>query len=123
VLVLEYRRINQNKANGGRIMNAQTLIERKSDLKTVRNTGLLRALQSEIVRLRGRISESARARLKRLSSRKNKGYQIGQTVHHGDFGSGRIVAAWPDGRLLVKFTSRGDNLLVFPSLLMMEHGR
>jgi hypothetical protein len=123
VLVLEYRRINQNKANGGRIMNAQTLLERKSDLRTGRKTGILRALRGEIVRLIGSMSKIASVRWKQFSSRRTETYRLGEAVHHGDFGSGEIVAAWPDGRMLVKFTGRSENLLVFPTLLVKERGR
>ncbi len=101
-------------------MNAQSLIGRKSDLRTGRRTGYPRRLQSEVVRLIGSLGKRVSVQLKGFFSRKIEGCQIGQTVHHGDFGSGEIVAAWPDGRLLVKFADRSENLLVYPSLLVIE---
>jgi hypothetical protein len=44
-------------------------------------------------------------------------YRLGQIVHHSRFGTGRVVAHWPDGTLLVKFDGAVKNRLVFPSLL------
>lgn len=44
-------------------------------------------------------------------------YRLGQTVHHSRFGTGRVMAHWPDGTLLVRFDGADKNRLVFPSLL------
>ena len=44
-------------------------------------------------------------------------YRLGQIVHHSRFGTGQVVAHWPDGRLLVKFDGTVENRLVFPLLL------
>jgi hypothetical protein len=44
-------------------------------------------------------------------------YRLGQIVHHSRFGTGRVMAHWPDGTLLVKFDGADKNRMVFPSLL------
>ena len=44
-------------------------------------------------------------------------YRLGQTVHHSRFGTGRVMAHWPDGTLLVRFDGAVKSRLVFPSLL------
>jgi hypothetical protein len=122
MLVLEYRRIILNKANGGRIMNAQSLIGKKNKLSMDRTITPLDALQAAISRMVGGVVRVAKVRLGRLSFTKLVQYQLGETVFHGSFGRGQVVAAWPDGRLLVSFSDIGENRLVFPSLLGRELG-
>lgn len=51
------------------------------------------------------------------SSRTALRYRLGQIVHHSRFGTGRVMAHWPDGTLLIKFDRAGGHRLVIPSLL------
>lgn len=122
MLVLEYRRIKGNKANGGRDMNAQSLIAKKNEVRAHRMSITLAAVQIAIGRLFERLVRKSQVRMRRNASRKSTAYRLGDIVYHGSFGRGQIVAAWPDGRLLVSFSDDGENQLVFPSLLTFERG-
>jgi hypothetical protein len=44
-------------------------------------------------------------------------YRIGDVVQHVQFGSGQVLAIWPDGRLQIRFETEGRNQLIFPSLV------
>jgi hypothetical protein len=45
-------------------------------------------------------------------------FRLGQVVYHSRFGTGRVMAHWPDGTPLFKFDGEDQNRLVFPSLLI-----
>ena len=53
----------------------------------------------------------------RASSGIASSYRLGEAVNHDQFGSGRVVSQWPDGRLLVRFDGEVKSRLVFPSIL------
>ena len=44
-------------------------------------------------------------------------YRLGEEVFHSAYGGGRVLAHWPDGRLLIAFDRSASNQLVFPSML------
>jgi len=62
-------------------------------------------------------------RSSKASSGTAPGYRLGEVVQHGQFGTGRVMAHWPDGTLLVRFDSMAKSRLVFPSLLDRVNGR
>jgi len=43
--------------------------------------------------------------------------QLGDTVRHGRFGTGQVMARLPDGRLQIRFDGVEKSLMIFPSLL------
>jgi hypothetical protein len=53
----------------------------------------------------------------KISSGKAPARCLGDAVHHGQFGSGRVMAHWPDGTLLIRFEGGGKSRLVWPSFL------
>jgi hypothetical protein len=54
---------------------------------------------------------------KRSSQGKTPRARLGDTVRHSVFGSGRILAFWPDGAYLVKFENGVGFRLISPHLL------
>ena len=50
-------------------------------------------------------------------------YRLGDAVHHSGYGTGRVMAHWPDGTLLVRFDREVKSQLVWPSLLDRVNGR
>ena len=50
-------------------------------------------------------------------------YRLGEVVQYGQFGTGRVMANWPDGTLLVRFESVVKSRLVSPSLLDRVNSR
>ncbi len=57
------------------------------------------------------------------STRTAPDYRLGEAVHHGSFGTGRVMSHWPDGRLVVRFDNAVKNRLIFPSLLNRVNGQ
>lgn len=97
-------------------MNATSTLELETKLEsrlTVRLLGSLRRVLASnlaaLVSISGQISIA--------SSRKVSGYRLGEKVGHARFGSGQVLAHWPDGRLLIRFDRAARNRLVWPSLL------
>jgi len=50
------------------------------------------------------------------------GLRLGEAVHHGQFGPGRVTAHWPDGTLQVRFEGAARSRLVWPSFLDCADG-
>jgi hypothetical protein len=48
---------------------------------------------------------------------KPPGLQLGDTVRHDRFGTGRVMARYPDGRMQIRFVGVGKSQMIFPSLL------
>ncbi len=48
---------------------------------------------------------------------KNTRLQLGDLVRHGRYGSGRVLAHWPDGTVQVRFNRTARNRLVWPAFL------
>lgn len=117
MLGFEYIRFEQIKANGGSIMNTSSTLEMnmelQSNIKTYRPETSLRNFASFIAKSKTAIS----IRSSNASSKKAQSYRLGEVVHHGHFGSGRVMALWPDGSLLVRFDDAVKSRLIFPSLL------
>lgn len=44
-------------------------------------------------------------------------FRLGDVVHHGRFGPGRVLAHWPDGTVMVRFDRLAKNRLVWPAFL------
>jgi hypothetical protein len=44
-------------------------------------------------------------------------YRLGDSVRHGRYGTGRVMARMPDGRLQIRFDGVGKSQMIFPSLL------
>lgn len=59
----------------------------------------------------------SRIRSSEASSGVAPGYRLGDSVRHGRFGTGRVIAPWPDGTLLVRFDGEAKSRLIWPSLL------
>jgi hypothetical protein len=85
----------------------------QSNFKTYRPITPLRDFARLIVRVKTAISIHPNM----VSSGIAVNYRLGEAVHHGQFGSGRVMAHWPDGSLLVRFDGAAKSRLVFPSLL------
>lgn len=88
-------------------------MELRSNVKTYSPATPLRNFASLIARAKTVIS----IRPSKVSSGIAVNYRLGEAVHHGQFGAGRVMAHWPDGSLLVRFDSAVKSRLVFPSLL------
>lgn len=92
-------------------MNTPTTLELRTGLqsnnKTYRSAAPLRIFARS----------KAKFRTSKASSAKAPDYRLGEVVQHGHFGTGRVMALWPTGSLLVRFDGADKNRLVFPSLL------
>ncbi|MFQ5922506.1 MAG: hypothetical protein ACE5M4_06645 [Anaerolineales bacterium] len=62
-------------------------------------------------------------RSSKASSEPAPSYRLGDAVHHGRFGTGQVMAQWPDGTLLVRFDRAVKSRLVWPSLLDRVNGQ
>ena len=93
--------------------------EVRSKIKTHRPVALLRKFARSLARSRTENS----IRSSKASSGTGASYHLGQAVHHGQFGTGQVMAHWPDGTLLVRFDSAVKSRLVWPSLLDRVNGR
>ena len=117
MLDFEYIRFNQIKANGGNIMNTPSTLEMSLQVRSTIKTGRLANTLRFFPTLLESYSTTKSTRSSKVSSEKAQSYRLGEIVHHGSFGSGRVKALWPDGRVLVRFDRAAKNQLIFPSLL------
>jgi hypothetical protein len=62
-------------------------------------------------------------RSEKASSGTAQAYRLGDAVQHSGFGTGRVMAHWPDGTLLVRFDRDVKSQLVWPSLLDRANSR
>jgi hypothetical protein len=103
--------------NGGQIMNTpstltiSTSIQRKQEAE--RSRSLLNSIFEVPARIRMALADQAGMPI----ASQAPVYRASEPVRHSRFGMGRVVSAWPDGRLLVRFDSLEKNQLVFPSFL------
>ena len=49
--------------------------------------------------------------------------RLGENVRHGRHGTGRVLAHWPDGTVLVRFDDMAKNQLIWPSFLDRANGQ
>ena len=49
--------------------------------------------------------------------------RLGENVRHGRFGTGRVLAHWSDGTVLVRFDDMAKNHLIWPSFLDRANGQ
>jgi hypothetical protein len=117
MLDFEYIRFNQIKANGGNSMNTPKILKMNVQARThVSSRRWMNALRKfPTLLITSETMKSIRSR--KLTKAKNQNYRLGQVVHHGSFGSGQVMALWPDGRVLVRFDRAAKNQLIFPSFL------
>ncbi len=98
-------------------MNTPTTLELRTGLqsndKTYRSAAPLRIFARS--KAKSRTEKSTRS--SKASSAKAPSYRLGEVVHHGHFGTGRVMANWPDGALLIRFDNAVKSRLIFPSLL------
>ena len=88
--------------------SALTISKGIQSTKAYRLTTLLKTLT---------VSIAGATKAKNFRSNVTPAYRLGETVNHGGFGVGRVMAHWPDGRILIRFDGKARNQLVFPSLL------
>ena len=87
--------------------------EVQQDGKLIRLAAQLKMLAQSAVKS---VKENSN-QLSEASSRTAPSYRLGEAVQHGKFGSGRVMAHWPDGTLLVRFEGMAKSRLVWPSFL------
>ena len=98
-------------------MNTNSILETGTKVWSKDKAQNLAARLGQYVRSAARSRTENSIRSGKGSTGTTPSYQLGQIVHHGRFGTGRVMAHWPDGRLQVKFNGADKNRLVFPSLL------
>ena len=91
----------------------------RSNDKTQNPVGWLREYARSLVKSKAEGS----TRPSQAISKTKPGYRLGDAVHHSGFGTGRVMAHWPDGTLLVRFDREVKSQLVWPSLLDRLNGR
>jgi len=98
-------------------MNTNSILETGTKVWSEDKDQSLAARLGHYVRSTVRSITENRIRSGQGSSGTAPSHRLGQIVHHSRFGTGRVVAHWPDGRLQVKFDGEDKNRSVFPSLL------
>jgi hypothetical protein len=53
----------------------------------------------------------------RNASSNSPDYRLGESVCHGRFGVGQVMALAPDGRLQIRFHGARKSMMIFPSFL------
>ncbi|MEE9513895.1 MAG: hypothetical protein V3V46_07435 [Anaerolineales bacterium] len=57
------------------------------------------------------------------SSGANSKLRLGENVQHSRYGTGRVLAHWSDGTVLVRFDDLAKNQLIWPSFLDRANGQ
>lgn len=98
-------------------MNTSSTIELKNEFGTWQNT-LRPTYQKKISQyLSTALSIVQRVLVYKAPSKTFTGFQLGQSVYHGQFGEGHVISHSPDGRLLVRFKGAEKSRWVFHSFL------
>ena len=98
-------------------MNISMTFEKATGVRASAPTMGLATQLRNFVRSAARSRTENRIGSSRTSSGKAHARLLGDAVHHDQFGSGRVMAHWPDGTLLVRFDGEVKSRLVWPSLL------
>ena len=98
-------------------MNSQTAVDLNVGLPSASRFSREAGRTNIVARISARFRPAKNVAASQAISGSVSSYRIGEVVHHGQFGTGRVVACWPDGRLQVKFADSARSRFVFPSFL------
>jgi hypothetical protein len=104
-------------------MNSPATLEMITRVRLNDKTPRVGAWLRSIGRFAAPAKTESRIRSISQSSGTASSYRLGDAVRHNGFGSGRVMAHWPDGTLLIRFDRETKNRLVWPSLLDRINGR
>jgi hypothetical protein len=82
-------------------MNTLSILEMGTKVWSKGKAQHLVAMLRQYVRSVARFKTENSIRSDKGSSATALSYRLGQVVHHSRFGTGRVMAHWPDGTLLV----------------------
>jgi hypothetical protein len=98
-------------------MNISSTFEKATIVRTSTPTMRLATQLRDYVRSAVRSRTENGISPRKVSSGKAPARRLGDAVHHSQFGSGRVMAHWPDGTFLIRFEDEAKSRLVWPSLL------
>jgi hypothetical protein len=98
-------------------MNSQAAVDQNIGIGSTSQEARRAGFPNVVARIAAQLRPATRLKSDRSRSGFAPGYRIGEVVHHGRFGAGRVIAQWPDGRLQVKFADSARTRLIFPSFL------